>query len=137
MKKIFSTILGLIFLGAFLFPAVNAGNLTTVDAVNGWYSFAYTTGTKAVVLMVGYTKSTETQINIEIGEAFRPWTNSIVMLSDRGSDDVTANVKLVMNATAVRYFYIETARDNGTMYFHVYPTGVLAGTVLLNAEEKK
>ena len=137
MKKIMSFVFGLVFLGAFIFPAINAGNLTTVNAVTGWYSFDYTSGTKAVVLRVGYTKGSETQVNIEIGEALRPWTRDPVMLSDRGADDVAANVKLIVNATAERYFYIETVRTSGTMFFHVYSTGALAGTVLLNAEEKK
>jgi len=137
MKKLFLITTMVLFLGAGLFPAVDAGNLTTVNATTGWYSFAYADGAKAVILMVDYTKSTETQINIEIGEDFRPLTSKAVMLSDRGSDDVVANVKLIMNATAVRYFYIETARTSGTMYFRVYPTGVLAGTVLLNAEAKR
>lgn len=137
MKKIMSFIFAVLLLGVFAFPAVNAGNLTTVNASTGWYSFTYTDGTKAIVLRVGYTKGSETQVNIEIGEALRPWTRDPVMLSERGADDVAGNVKLIVNATAERYFYIETVNPSGTMFFHVYPTGVLAGTVLLNAKEKK
>jgi hypothetical protein len=135
MKKLFSMIFGCVFLGALLFPAIDAGNLTTLSAVNGWYSFDYDGG-KAVVLMVDYTKGTETQLNIEIGFTFTPWTPKTVMLSERGSDNVVSNVKLVMNATSARIFYIETPRTKGKVLFRVYSTGTLAGTVNLGAELK-
>jgi hypothetical protein len=135
MKKLITFICGLLFIGAFLFPAIDAGNLTTLSVANGWYSFDYDSG-KAVVLMVDYTKGTETQINIEIGFTFTPWTSKTVMLSERGSDDVVSNVKLVLDATAPRLFYIETPRTSGKILFRVYSTGTLAGTVNLGAELK-
>jgi hypothetical protein len=136
MKKIYSMIFGLVFLGVFLFPAIDPGNLTLRGlAANGWYSFDYDNG-KDVVLMVDYTKGSETQINIEIGYTFSPWTSKTVMLSERGSDDVASNVKLIMNATGTRVFYFETIQPKGTIFFRVYPTGTLAGTVNLGVELK-
>jgi hypothetical protein len=134
MKKLLSMIFGLMFLGAFLFPAINAGNLTLRGiAANGWYSFDYDNG-KDVVLLVDYTKGSETQLNIEIGYTFTPWTSKTVMLSERGSDDVAGNVKLVMSASATRIFYFETIQQKGTILFRVYSTGSLSGTVNLGAE---
>ncbi len=136
MKKIMSFVFGLVFLGAFLFPAIDPGNLTLRGlAGNGWYSFDYDEG-RAVVLLVDYTKGDETQINIEVGYTFSPWTSKTVMLSERGSDDVAGNVKLIMNANGIRIFYFETIQAKGTIFFHVYPTGSLTGTVNLGAELK-
>lgn len=135
MKKILSIICGLVFVGAFLFPAVDAGNLTLQGiAANGWYSFAYPDGAKAVVLMVDYTKGDETQLNIDVGYSFSPWTSKTALLSERGSDNVLGNWTVVMNANAVRLIYIETVQRKGTIFFHVYPTGTLTGTVNLGAE---
>jgi hypothetical protein len=137
MKKILSIICGLLFLGAILFPAIDPGNLTLRGiAANGWYSFDYPDGAKAVVLLVDYTKGSETQLNIDIGFSFVPWTSKTALLSERGSDNVMGNVQCVLSATAVRLIYVETVQQKGTVFFHVYPTGTLTGTVNLGIEAK-
>jgi hypothetical protein len=135
MKKLLSVLCVVLFLGVYAFPAINAGNLTTVNASTGWYSFAYDGG-QAVVLMVDYTKGTETQLNIAIAYSFKPWTAKIVMLSERAADNVYDDVLLVLDRTRVRFVYIPTLQAKGTIYFCVFPTGSFSGTVLLNAEQK-
>lgn len=135
MKKLLSVVLGILFLGVFAFPAITAGNLTTVGS--GWYSFAYTSGCKYVVLMVDYTKGAETDLRIEIGYSFRPWTGKTAMLSDRSSANAFENILLIMNATAARIIPVEPVQGAGTVFFHVYTTGAtMTGTAALGAEAK-
>ena len=124
MKKIMCLVLGILFLGAFVFPVITAGNLTTVSA--GWYSFAYTSGC--------YTKGAETDLRIEVGYSFRPWTSKTAMLSDRSSANAFENILLIMSSTAVRIIPVEPVQGAGTVFFHVYTTGAtMTGTAALGA----
>jgi len=133
MKKLLSVLCAILFLGAFLFPAIDAGNLTSLGS--GWYSFAYEDA-EWIVLLVNYTKGGETNLKVDIGYTFQPWTSKAVMLSQRGSDNVLGDVQCIMDATAVRAIVVPTIQAKGSVLFHVYPTGSLTGTVLLQAEAK-
>jgi len=135
MKKLLSIVLMVLFFGVLAFPAITAGNLTTVSA--GWYSFAYSSGCKYVVLMVDYTKGDETDLRIEIGYSFKPWTAKTAMLSDRSSANAFENILLIMNATAVRIIPVEPVQSAGAVFFHVYTSGAtMTGTAALGAEAK-
>jgi len=133
MKKLLLGLCAMLFLGAFLFPAIDAGNLTSLGG--GWYSFAYEDA-EYVMLLVNYTKGGETNLKVDIGYTFLPWTSKAVMLSERGSDDVMGDVQCILDATAVRVIIVPTIQSKGSVLFHVYPTGSLSGTVLLQAEAK-
>ena len=135
MKKLLSMILMVLVLGVFAFPAITAGNLTTVGG--GWYSFAYGSGCKYVVLMVDYTKGAETDLRIEIGYSFKPWTSKTAMLSDRSSANAFENILLIMNKTKTRIIPVEPVQSVGTVYFYVYTSGAtMTGTAALGAEAK-
>jgi hypothetical protein len=135
MKKLLSMILMVLFFGVVTFPAITAGNLTTVGG--GWYSFAYSTGCKYVVLMVDYTKGNETDLRVEIGYSFKPWTNKTAMLSDRSSANAFGKILLIMPVTAVTIIPVEPIQATGTVSFHIYTTGAtMTGTAALGAEAK-